>query len=320
MDPNTYEAFVSQAKQDYPQFEILFGLSDPADPAIPYVHRLQAQFPERKIQLVVEPSDAPNAKVGTLMSLARHARYPVWVVNDSDIKVDHEYLSRVVAPLASPSTGVVTCLYRVKPHNVPARWEALGIMMDFMPSTLVAQLLGVREFGFGSTLAFRAADLDAVGGFAGFRDFVADDFQLAKRIASLSKRVLLSEYVVETSLGQATWRGIWNHQLRWAKTIRASKGLGFVGVPITHAGLWALFALCLGSPLVAGALIGARMLTALITSGAILRSSLVTLFWLAPVWDLYASCVWFASYFGRQVRWRDRTLIIDREGRIRAPR
>jgi ceramide glucosyltransferase len=255
------------------------------------------------------------------MHLAKHARHPVWIVNDSDIKVDPHYLSEVAAPLANPENGVVTCLYRVKPHNLAAAWEAFGIAADFMPSTLVAQLVGVREFGLGSTLAFRAADLEQAGGFAALADYIADDYQLAKRITSLGKRAVLSTYVVETSLAGATWSGIWKHQLRWARTIRLSKGAAYLGLPITHAGLWALAAALFGKRRIALLLIAARTASALLTGGLVLRSRSAAAFsWLTPAWDLYSFAVWLASYAGRGVQWRDRVLTIDSQGRIREPR
>ena len=154
LDPNTNAAFISQIKQDYPAFEVLFGVADESDPAASEVRRLLREFPAAPIRLIVGSAPALNGKVGILEELARHARHPIWVVNDSDIKVDAQYLSSVTAPLSDPKVGIVTCLYRVKAHNLPAAWEALGIITDFMPSTLVAQFLGVREFGLGSTLAF----------------------------------------------------------------------------------------------------------------------------------------------------------------------
>jgi ceramide glucosyltransferase len=318
MDPNTYEAFVSQVEQRYSAFEILFGVTDASDPAAAEVHRLQREYPQAPIRLIVAgPVSAGNSKAGVLIALARHAQYPVWVVNDSDIRVDPEYLSQVAAPLADRSVGVVTCLYRAKPHTMPAAWEALGIATDFMPSTLVAQLLGVREFGLGSTLAFRAADLKEAGGFEALADYLADDYQLAKRITGLGKRALLSTYTVETALGEASWAGVWRHQIRWARTIRTSKGGGYAGLPITHAGVWALLAVCCGAWFPALALVALRMLSALLMAGFVLQSSCVFIFWLAPCWDLYAFCVWATSYAGRTVRWRDRVLTIDKQGRIR---
>jgi ceramide glucosyltransferase len=190
-----------------------------------------------------------------------------------------------------------------------------------MPSALVAQLIGVREFGFGSTLAFRAEDLKSAGGFAAIAAYLADDYQLAKRIAGLGKRALLSTYTVETSLGDAAWSGVWQHQLRWARTIRTSKGGGYAGLPITHAGLWAAVAIVFGAWTPAIALLLLRCFSAALTGGLVLRSRFAaTCCWLAPVWDLYAFCIWAVSYAGRTVRWRDRVLYIGSDGRIRNER
>ena len=318
IDPNTQEAFISQVRQHYPKFEVLFGVRDEEDPSVAVVRRLQDEYPDVAIRLIIGAPDTPNGKVGNLLALSRQARYPIWVINDSDIRVHPDYLATVAAPLADPAIGIVTCPYRAMAHTIPAAWESLGIATDFMPSTLVAQLVGVREFGFGSTLAFRAEDLERVGGFAALADYIADDYQLAKRITSLGKRALLSTYVVETSLGEATWSGVWSHQLRWARTIRASKGGGYAGLPITHAGVWAAFLLCLGARVPAALLLLLRMASASLTGGMILRSPVARRFcWIAPAWDAYAFAVWAASYRGREVRWRDRSLRIDREGRIR---
>jgi ceramide glucosyltransferase len=317
LDPNTYEAFVSQVQQEHSAFEVLFGAAEETDSAAIEVRRLQREFPSAPIRLIIGSRPALNGKIGILEELGRHARHSIWVVNDSDIKVDTHYLSAVTAPLSDPNVGVVTCLYRVKAHNLPAAWEALGIMTDFMPSTLVAQFLGVREFGLGSTLAFRAADLQRAGGFETLACYLADDYQLAKRITSLGMHAILSNYVVETSLGEATWVGIWRHQLRWARTIRLSKGAGHAGLPVTHAGLWAAIAAVSGAWLPLSVLLTLRIASAFISGAFVLRSALAADFCvLSPVWDLYSFAVWLASYAGRKVRWRDRVLTIGADGRI----
>lgn len=317
-DPNTREAFVSQITQKYPDFEILFGVQDENDPAVPEVRRLQSEHPNAAIHLLVGAEPVANGKVGVLMHLSHFARGAVWLINDSDIKVTPDYLTQVVSPLLDESVGVVTCPYRAVPHTTAAAWEALGIATDFIPSALVAPLLGIREFGFGSTLAFRAADLERAGGFAAIASYIADDYQLAKRITGLHKRALLSTYTVETSLGQATWSGIWRHQLRWARTIRASKPAGYLGLPIAHAGVWILVAIGSNSWLPAAVLAFTRIFSALLAAGFVVRSPLVALCWLAPVWDLYSFGVWAASYAGWKVYWRDRVMTLDADGRIRA--
>ncbi len=317
LDPNTFEAFASQASQNYPKYEILFGVADISDPAVPQVRRLQEQFPDVCIRLIAGRKELANGKAGVLAHLGDHARHSVWVINDSDIKVGPEYLSTVVAPLQESSIGVVTCLYRARGHTRPAIWESLGIASDFMPSTLVAQLLGVREFGLGSTLAFRASDLARAGGFEAIGDYLADDYQLAKHITALGKVAVLSTYTVETAVGDVTWKGVWQHQIRWARTIRACKGGGYAGLPITHAGVWALLALVSSATGPAIVLLALRLISALLSSLWVLGSSqAAALFWLAPAWDLYSFAVWLASYSGREVRWRDRVMSIDAQGKI----
>ena len=317
LDPNTAEAFVSQVDQKHPQFEVLFAAREADDPAVVEVNRLVSQRPMARVHFYSGGVETLNRKVGLLQELSTHAQYPLRVINDSDIKVDPDYLTEVTAPLADPDVGVVTCLYRVKAHNLPAAWEALGIMTDFMPSTMVAQLIGVREFGLGSTLAFRAEDLEKAGGFRPIGDFIADDYQLAKSITALGKHVVLSTYVVETTLGDATWLGVWRHQLRWARTIRLSKGAGYLGLPITQAGLWIVIALLCGAIPAALLLAALRAISALTAGGLVLKSPVAATFcWLAPIWDLYSFAIWLTSYCGRTVRWRDRTLTIGSKGRI----
>jgi len=317
LDPNTHDAFVSQIQQDYSEFEILFGVSDSSDPAADEVRRLQREFPDSSIRLIAGATPARNGKVGVLIELSKHARNPVWVVNDSDIRVDSNYLREIIAPLADPEAGLVTCPYRAEAHTLAAGWEALGIATEFMPSTFVAPLLGVREFGLGSTLVFRADDLKRAGGFAAIADYLADDYQLAKRITALGKRAVLSTYTVETSLGDSTWAGVWWHQIRWARTIRVSKGKAYAGLPIAQTGLWILLGLITGAYVPALLLILLRWTTAILAGALVLRSYIVArFFWLAPVWDLYSFAIWMASYAGRGVRWRGRRLFIDRTGRI----
>ena len=317
LDPNTREAFVSQAEQAFQPFEILFAAQSETDPATFEVRQLQARFPDHEIHLYSDLPETRNGKVGALIELGRHARYPIWIVNDSDILVTPQYLATVTAPLLDPEVGVVTCLYRARAHTLAAAWEALGIATDFMPSTLVAQAIGVREFGLGSTLAFRADDLEAIGGFATLADFIADDYQLAKRIVGLGKRVVLSTMVVETSLGDATWSGIWGHQLRWARTIRASKGAAYSGVFLTQAGVW-MFLLFASRRWRLGTILGLlRVATAYVTARFVLADRFSQrLCWLAPLWDVYAFAIWVCAHLGRAVTWRGKPLRIDAHGRI----
>jgi len=316
-DPGFYEAIRSHAIQEYPQFEILFGIRDGADSARPHIERLIQEFPTVPIRLVLCSQEAPNAKVGVLMDLAKEARYPILIVNDSDISVPPGYLRDVTAPLADPGVGLVTCLYRAEAHDWPSRWEALAIATEFAPSTLVAPLFGVSEFGLGSTLAFRRADLDRIGGFAAIADYLADDYQLGCKLHALGRKNLISQVVVSTRLSAGSWRAAWRHQLRWARTIRLSRGGGYIGLPVTFATLWAVLASVAGLWWVAVPLLAIRLAMAITCGWWVLRSADVwKYFYLIPLRDLWGVAVWAAGLFGNTVEWRGRKLRLDAKGRI----
>lgn len=315
-DPLFYEAIRSHARQVYePGFELIFGVRDPQDPALEDIIRLQREFPQLRIEWFLVKRRAPNGKVGVLTEIARHARHELWIVNDSDIAVDPGYIQQVTASLADPTTGVVTCLYRPTADGWPSRWEAFGIAIDFAAGVLVAPLVGVTEFGLGATLAFRRADLAAIGGFSAIEPYLADDYQLARHITQLGKRVELSPVVVETHLGDDSWRGVIRHQIRWARTIRISRGDGYWGLPTTYTGVWALLALVLGFPVLTIILLPIRWASAYATGVGVLRSPLVRVGWiLAPLWDLFAFLIWIAGSMFNTVEWRGQRLRLKPDG------
>ena len=316
-DPRFWEAIRSHAGQDYPEFEILFGVSDPKDPAIAEIRHLQREYPTLRISLHVISTKAPNTKVGVLAELARHARYPFLLVNDSDIKVEPGYLRTVTAPLDDPKIGLVTCLYRAAAESPASRAEALGIATEFAPSVLVARLLGVAEFALGSTMAFRAETLREIGGFEAITPFLADDYQLGRHISERGYRIHFAPAVVETNLGGESWAQTWRHQLRWSRTIRVSRPSGYYFYVVTHATLWAVVAFAAGQWWPGAAALGLRLIAGVWIGAGILKDpNTARRFWLIPFRDLFGFAVWLAGSFGASVRWRDRELRLRRDGRI----
>ncbi len=199
-------AIESHAVQDYPDFEILFGMTDPDDPAREAIEALARAHPSIPIRVIHVETTAANPKVGVLGQLAKQARHPYLLVNDSDILVDSDYLRQVMAPLADSTIGLVTCLYRGSGGSFATRSEGLGIATEFAPSVLLARFIGVNEFAMGSTLAFRAADWERAGGFAAISDYLGDDYQLGKGLTKLGLQVELGRPVVATWLGRGDWR------------------------------------------------------------------------------------------------------------------
>jgi ceramide glucosyltransferase len=316
-DPRFYEAIRSHAALDYPDFEILFGVRDPADPGIADIVRLQAEFPGRRIRLIFTSSDAPNGKVAVLADLAREAQYPLLLVNDSDILVEPDYLRRVVAPLEDPRTGVVTCLYRARAEKWPGRWEAIGVATEFAPSVLVAPLMGVSGFALGSTMLFSAARLQQIGGFGAIENYLADDYQLGARISRLGYRVALSTVVVETHLSGASWGEVWRHQLRWSRTIRVSRTAGYYGYLVTQASFWALAAALAGYWRIGLAALAVRLMAGIVAGRFVLGDRQVSRYWyLMPLRDLWGFAIWIAGLTGETVEWRGQAMRLAPDGTI----
>jgi ceramide glucosyltransferase len=312
-DPEMYENFRSHCLQDYPEYEIIFGVSDASDPAIQLVEQLKSEFPQRTIQLMICSENlGTNTKVSNLAQMVRAAHHEYLVVSDSDIRVEPDYLRRVLASLADPSVGLATCLYRgVANTALGSRLEALSISTDFTPGVLVAQTVenGIR-FGLGSTLAFRRRDLKAIGGFEAIVDYLADDYQIGNRIAALGLRVVLSEIVVETFLARYTFRGFLDHQLRWARTIRDSRFWGFVGTGLTFGLPWAALTLIFAKGAawawsLFACTVMLRIAVAIVVGRFVLRDpQLMRSLALIPLRDLLALLVWMGSFAGHGVIWR----------------
>ena len=317
VDPEIWESFCSHCEQEYPKFQLIFGVSDPADPAIAVVRKLQAKYPNVPIELIVcDRVLGTNIKVSNLVQMLPTARYEILLVIDSDIRVPSDYLRKVITPLADASVGLVTCLYRgvASPTAHPtlgSRLEALGISTDFVPGVLSARFIekGLR-FGLGSTLAFRRRDLEAIGGFEALLDYLADDYELGRRIASTGKKVELSAATVVTFLPAYTLRQFFLHQLRWSRTIRDARRWGYAGLLFTFGLPWALLTLLAArGALWAWALLAVtfavRMAVGFVAAIVVLHDDqFLRYVLLLPLRDLIAPFVWAASFMGNRIHWR----------------
>ena len=312
IDPDMYASFRSHCLQDYPEYEVIFGVNSPTDPAVEQVERVRREFPDLPVRLILcSRGLGANTKTGNLAQMLRAARHDVIVVNDSDIRVPPDYLRRVTAPLADPEIGLVTCLYRgIANQTLGSRLESLGISTDFAAGVLVARQIEGIKFGLGSTLAFRRGDLEAIGGFEGLADYLADDYQLGVRIARQGWKVELSDVVVETYLPEYSTSEFVAHQLRWARTIRDARFWGYVGLGLTFGLPWAVLALAFsGGALWAWGLFAVTLAMRVAVAWKVGRSVLddrqvLSLLYLLPLRDVVAFLVWIASFAGHTIHWR----------------
>ncbi|MGA3130312.1 MAG: bacteriohopanetetrol glucosamine biosynthesis glycosyltransferase HpnI [Terracidiphilus sp.] len=342
LDPGMMDAFRSHCRQQYAgEFELLFGVSSLDDPAAATVTALEAEFTERTIRLVECPERlGTNGKVSTLAQLARHARYEILLINDSDITVGPHYLERVMACFAPEEdskgakartlqdageapVGLATALYRGRAHGtLPSRLEALGIATDFIPSVLLSKWIeGGLHYGLGSTLAVRREALENAGGLLALVDQLADDYEMGVRVARAGFRVVLSADVVETSVPAYGWRGFIDHQLRWLRTVRDARPAGYVGLIFTHGLMWALVnVLASGlSPLsfwLLGLSFFLRLAQAMTVGAEVLSDhEVLANLWLLPLRDAVAMGLWVTGFAGDTIVWRGERFAL-KDGRL----
>jgi ceramide glucosyltransferase len=322
VDPRMFAGLESHCRQDYPgPVELVFGVHSMEDPAVAEVERLRLAFPHVPIKLIVCPLRlGTSGKVSNLVQMLPHATYEHVIINDSDIFVSPQYLTGVMRYFADPLVGMVTAPYLGRTgaggrdKTIWARLEALGISTDFMPGVLTARRLegGIR-FGLGSTLAMSRTALTKAGGLQPLVEYLADDYELGKRIAAAGFHIELCGECVETTVPAYGLRDFWHHQMRWARSTRDSRKLGYVGLGITYCVPWALFTiLASGGALWSLSLFTlallARVTVALTIGVGLLRDDQVLRdLWLLPLRDFFGLLFWLWSFAGDTVVWRGET-------------
>lgn len=311
-EARAYENFASFCRQDYPAFQIIFGVQDVRDPIIPIIENLQRDFPACDIALIVSPKEnGLNRKVSNLQNMLGAAKHEVLLIADSDIHVGPDYLRRVVAPLQQERVGMVTCLYRgTNATTVGGLLENIGLSSTFGPEVCTARALQGIKFALGSTIVLKRALLAKIGGFPAIADYLADDYWLGHHTAAAGYKIVLSDYVVEHVTGPLAFGAQWQHQLRWNRAVRVSRPWGYLGLVVTYGTVTALLSLLAWqfSPFAWGLLALTMLLRALpvlvVGRWGLQDYTLAHWFWLVPVRDLLTFGVWLASFFGNHVHWR----------------
>ncbi len=311
VDFATYENFASFCTQDYSDYEILFGVNDLSDSAVAIIQKVIADFPERPIRILSGAAQiGSNRKINNLVLLAREARHEILVQSDGDVRVGPNYLREVVAPFHDPAVGVVSCLYRgIAQNNLWAELEDVGAASDFMAGALVADWKEGVTFALGASVTTTKSWLARIGGYEALANLLADDYEIGNRVHQAGGKVLLSREPVWTMYPAQTARGFWEHQVRWARTIRLVRPASFLGLLFTFGLPLALLAAAVAP----AAWIGAAYLLAYLVlrllmawvvgvwglQDALLRRKL----WLVPLCDLFHFAVWLAAFTSHRIQW-----------------
>jgi len=327
-EPGLRDNLASFCAQDYPgPVQILFGVHDPRDPAIEVVGELIARYPDHDLELVIAARrNWANGKIATLAGMAERIRHDVIILADSDIRVGPRYLSTVTASLAQPLVGLVTCLYRgTFAGGLPARLAAMAIDYHFLPGALLGLESGLARPCFGSTIALERSTLAAIGGFEAFSQELADDYAMGAAVRRAGLRVIVPRMVVEHRCTERSFAELVQHELRWARTIRAIDPGGFAGSIVTHPVPLALLALALASFAPAKGLVTAAW--CIVATASACRLVLQTqvrrtlksdpsLRWLGPLRDVLSFAVFAASFFVRAVNWRGKRYRVRADGTL----
>lgn len=329
LDPDAYENLASFCRQDYPEYEILFCLGDTDDPALPTIAKLKTDFPDRKIRVLFGSGrTATNDKVAKLARLVSEASYDVVVISDSDVRVRPDYLRTVVAPLADPAVGAVTCFY-VPTHESAhegtfiQNLQSTGMLADFYAGIVVAWQLDGVKFALGPTIATTRDRLAGFGGYQAIENRPADDLLVGRLIADQGYDVELLPYCVSTVADYHSFSDLFYKRLRWITVMRHMRPWGHLGLLFTHGLPWCVAAaavLVQPSPAVAAGYLGTYFLmrSAMIWSIGV-HGLKQKVSWkelaLIPVWDALAFAIWLISFGRKSVRWRNNDYYI-RDGML----
>jgi ceramide glucosyltransferase len=311
LDFGSRENFASFCMQDYPEYEILFAVNDESDPAVPLVRELMEEFPRRRIRLFTSAEElGANRKVNKLAMLAREAQYDMLVLTDGDVRVGPNFLREVITPLRDGKIGAVTSFYRaITQENFYAKLEAIGASSDFFAGVLIARWKEGIRFALGASIATTKEWVRKMGGFEAIADTLADDYELGLRISKAGGEIVLSHETVWTMYPAQTLRTFWDHQLRWARTVRSCRPLEYLGLLFTQGLPWTLLAVLIAPAWwVAGAYLAAYAILRFGVAWTVgvwgvgdeaLRRNL----WLLPLRDAAYFVVWLASFGSNRIRW-----------------
>jgi ceramide glucosyltransferase len=313
LDAEAHENFASYCNQDYPDYELLFGIGDGDEAVMEVIEKLKREFPQRRIRVVhVSGHAAANDKVMKLARLVSEAQNEVLVMNDSDVRVRPDYLRSVVAPLRNPKVGAVTCLYvSTHEHTFIQKLQSIGMFCDFYPGIMVAWQLDGVKFAFGQTIVTTRTHLAGFGGYRALENRPADDLLVGRLVAEQGFEVELLPYAVETVADFRSFNEFFFKRLRWMTVMRHMRPWGHVGLIFTQGLAWSLAAVAIHpTPLTAlfyfGGYFCIRMvMTWLIGVWGLKQKGIWNKMALVPVWDAWALLIWLLSFGRRSIRWRD---------------
>lgn len=329
LTPELKDNLLSFCHQNYPEFQVIFGLNDENDPAIPVLRKIITTHPEIDITLVINQRlSGKNYKVSNLVNMYPHAKHGMLVIADDDMRVSANYLNEIVAPFADQETGVVTCLYSGAPkEGIISSLHAMFINEWFLPSALISHALKKSNFCFGATMVIKRETLADIGGFEALADYLADDYMLGKLVAGHGHKIRLSHLIVQNIIQLTSLKSVLINETRWARTMRTAEPVGYTFTFLTDTLIISFFTgaafyfytqqiiwpvMIIGTVLLVRILFHLRINNMLDGHGA---GSV----WLIPVRDFFTFCIRLASFTSNTIEWKNRFFSVDSGGVLLSP-
>ncbi len=320
-EKNQQSNLASACLQDYPDFQVVYSVQDPGDPAVPVLEEIRRKYPGRATLVVGDRRAGPNGKVNNLMGGLDQARNETLVISDSDVYLNSDYLKRIVPPVTDPGVGYACTLYRARSAG---RWfekmELLTLNADFVPAVIFAYVTGASAFCLGSSVAFRRDSLNEAGGLEPLADYLAEDYEMGRRILRSGKKMVLVPYFVDLTVDLKDISSWWNHQVSWDQKTRSARPGAFFATVLTRsvpfAGLFALVRTDFLGLAVLAVAVGIRLAAAALILGLLRdREGLKSLGFL-PLRDIAGLATWALAFAKKSVIWRGSRLILTRGGRL----
>ena len=324
LDPDMLDNLRSFCQQDYPQYQVIFGIQDKNDPALSIVEEITKEFSKSDVSYIISTErHGTNHKVSNLINMYPYVKHEYILIADSDMRVSKNFLTQVISPFTDTKIGAVTCLYNgIAKDKIASKLNAMFINNWFLPSVLISRILQPIKYCLGATMIVKRNILKKIGGFESFSNHLADDYILGKLISNFGYKIHLSDYIVENIVEEASFKNLILHELRWARTLKRIEPLAYALTFLTDSLVLSIFSgitlfitteslILLYLPIVI-----TLSLRVLLHNSAnkMINSKRVTEIWLIPLRDILSFCIRIISYIGNSVRWRNNTFVVDHLG------
>jgi len=323
LDDNLFDNLESFCLLDYPEYEIIFALQDYNDPAYKVAHRVKDKYPGKNISLVVERCNAGlNPKVNNLIPAYKASRYGHILISDSNVMAGKDYLKEMAKHLSDPEVGLVSSIIR----GVGARTPGSVFENLHLNSFIIGSVCFLDKFlkipcVIGKSMLMKKSDLEALGGLKAFKDVLAEDYIIGKKMKESGKKVALSTHAINNVNHYWGIKKFMNRHTRWGKLRWRIGGIRYMlelfGNPVFMSFIPLLLTGISDVKVSFAIIVGLIKICGDIYIGERIGSEMNPLLYLlSPVKDIVIGIVWFIPIIDNTVVWRGNRYIIGKDSAL----